>query len=98
MLSEDLICRGEFIESGDTKSGLAIARAATISSQRLFAILDGLCHFGDRVGAFRDFIFQLDLRGEYPLLLAHQLEDFLDRSLAFAPRHVAAVGGPVLQM
>src|SRR5262245_24481975 len=80
------------------RSPMPDCRIGEASSQRLLAILYALGHFGDGVGALGDLVLQLDLRGEGPLLFAHQLENFLDRSLALAPRHVAAVGRPVLEM
>ena len=101
-------CPVEFIrlvECGHSSAQLCIKRlqghgllSEQRSRQRFFAILDALRHFGDGGGAFGDLVFQLDLGGEGPFLLAHQLQHFLDRCLTLTPGHVATVGRAVLQV
>src|SRR5258706_539077 len=52
------------------------------------AVLDALAGFLHCVGTFRDLVFELDRPGDLPLVLAHHLEDLLDRCFACAPRQI----------
>src|SRR5438094_7698763 len=69
-----------------------------ISSERFLAILNALSDFGYGVGPFGDFVFQFDIRVNWPLFLLQQLQHFLDRRLSVAPRKVGAVCIAILQV
>src|SRR5262245_37446886 len=56
--------------------------------QRGTTVINALLCFLDGVRAFRNLILQLDGRRDLPLVLAHHLEDVLDRRLASPPRQV----------
>src|SRR5262245_25255222 len=64
----------------------SFALTVTALLERFLAELKILRHFDQRVSG----VFELDVRGDVPLLLPEQLQHLLDGRVAIAPRHVRA--------
>src|SRR5688500_9520292 len=82
----------------ETALGIRYGWMKTALCERGAAIFKAGRYFSDRVGAFGDGVFELDVGVDRPLLLFQELEDFLDRGLAFAPRQVSSLRGAVLEV
>src|SRR5436190_1750631 len=59
----------------------------TVLRERRPGEFDAFLRFLHGIGALRNRVLELDRRGERPLVLLHELQDFLDLSVAGSERH-----------
>ena len=58
----------------------------TLKREAGSGVVQTLPYFSDGIGSGRNCVFELDVRGEWVPLFAHELEDFFDGRVALAPR------------